>query len=367
VYFRLGNVVNNDNDDDLEFVVVEFNAQVLNTFNTGNQSGIPLNNDFRYFRSGIQVGATSVTNDVNRVTVVEPQINNLSKTISSAPPADAGDVFTYTLRFANGVAWPSSPAAPVRVATTGDIPGFNSTGGVGGTGQFANAPATVDGVTLNVGDRILVRSQTNPSQNGVYTLVFIDPFTGARTWDRAADLDSTAELAIGYRVIVQEGATLAGRTYYLDEPLPSSINAGPILWREIDPALTVAVATTGNLGGGTFDATGGTLGRGTLSTTATVIDGVTVNATNFPVGTRILVKNQTNQSQNGIYRVTGFSGSTMNLERVAEFDSRPEAIDGTQVYVTGGTINAGRTFAVSSVSSGTPILLPYRKYERVVV
>jgi fimbrial isopeptide formation D2 family protein/uncharacterized repeat protein (TIGR01451 family) len=355
VYFRLGDVVNNDNDDDLEFVVVEFNAQVLNTFNTGNQSGIPLNNDFRYFRSGIQVGATSVTNDVNRVTVVEPQINNLSKTISSAPPADAGDVFTYTLRFANGVAWPSSPAAPVRVATTGDIPGFNSTGGVGGTGQFANAPATVDGVTLNVGDRILVRSQTNPSQNGVYTLVFIDPFTGARTWDRAADLDSTAELAIGYRVIVQEGATLAGRTYYLDEPLPSSINAGPILWREIDPALTVAVATTGNLGGGTFDATGGTLGRGTLSTTATVIDGVTVNATNFPVGTRILVKNQTNQSQNGIYRVTGFSGSTMNLERVAEFDSRPEAIDGTQVYVIGGTINAGRTFAVSSVSSGTPI------------
>jgi fimbrial isopeptide formation D2 family protein/uncharacterized repeat protein (TIGR01451 family) len=355
VYFRLGNVVNNDNDDDLEFVVVEFNAQVLNTFNTGNQSGIPLNNDFRYFRSGIQVGATSVTNDVNRVTVVEPQINNLSKTISSAPPADAGDVFTYTLRFANGVAWPSSPAAPVRVATTGDIPGFNSTGGVGGTGQFANAPATVDGVTLNVGDRILVRSQTNPSQNGVYTLVFIDPFTGARTWDRAADLDSTAELAIGYRVIVQEGATLAGRTCYLDEPLPSSINAGPILWREIDPALTVAVATTGNLDGETFDATGGTLGRGTLSTTATVIDGVTVNATNFPVGTRILVKNQTNQSQNGIYRVTGFSGSTMNLERVAEFDSRPEAIDGTQVYVTGGTINAGRTFAVYGAPSGTPI------------
>jgi fimbrial isopeptide formation D2 family protein/uncharacterized repeat protein (TIGR01451 family) len=354
VYFRLGNVVNNDNDDDLEFVVVEFNAQVLNTFSDGNQSGRQLNNDFRYLRSGVQVGATSTQNDSNRVTVVEPQINNLSKTISSAPPADAGDVFTYTLRFANGVAWPSSPAVPVRVATTGDIPGFNSTGGVGGTGQFTNAPATVDGVTLNVGDRILVRSQTNPAQNGVYTLVFIDPFTGARTWDRATDLDSTAELVIGYRVIVQEGS-LAGRTYYLDEPLPSSINAGPILWRDVDPALTVAVATTGNLGGGTFDATGGTLGRGTLSTTAAVIDGVAVNATNFPVGTRILVKNQTTTSQNGIYRVTGFSGSTMNLERVAEFDSRPEAIDGTQVYVTGGTINAGRTFAVSGAPSGTPI------------
>jgi fimbrial isopeptide formation D2 family protein/uncharacterized repeat protein (TIGR01451 family) len=354
VYFRLGNVVNNDNDADLEFVVVEFNAQVLNTFSDGNQSGRQLNNDFRYLRSGIQVGATSVTNDVNRVTVVEPQINNLSKTISSAPPADAGDVFTYTLRFANGVAWPSSPAVPVRVATTSNIAEFNPTGGFGGTGQFTNAPAIVDGVSLNVGDRILVRSQTNPAQNGVYTLVFIDPFTGARTWDRATDLDSTTELAIGYRVFVQEGS-LAGRTYYLDEPLPSSINAGPILWRDVDPAMTVAVATTGNLGGGTFNSTGGTLGRGTLSTTATVIDGVTVNATNFPVGTRILVKNQSTASQNGIYRVTGFSGSTMNLERVAEFDSRPEAIDGTQVYVIGGTINAGRTFAVLGAPSGTPI------------
>lgn len=61
VYFRLGNVVNNDNDADLEFVVVEFNAQVLNTFSDGNQSGRQLNNDFRYLRSGIQVGATSVT------------------------------------------------------------------------------------------------------------------------------------------------------------------------------------------------------------------------------------------------------------------------------------------------------------------
>jgi hypothetical protein len=50
VYFRLGDVVNNDNDADLEFCGRRVsNAQVLNTFNTGNQSGIPLNNDFRYF------------------------------------------------------------------------------------------------------------------------------------------------------------------------------------------------------------------------------------------------------------------------------------------------------------------------------
>jgi fimbrial isopeptide formation D2 family protein/uncharacterized repeat protein (TIGR01451 family) len=354
VYFRLGHVVNNDNDADLEFVVIEFNAQVLNVFDVGNQSGVPLNNDFQYFRSGSQVGSTSAPNDANRITVVEPQINNLSKTITGAPPIDAGDVFTYTLRFANGVAWPTSPATPVRVATTGNIAGFNAAGGFGGTGQFANAPATVDGVTLNVGDRILVRSQTNAAENGVYTLVFIDPFTGARVWDRATDLDSTTELALGYRVVVQDGTTLAGRTYYLDEPVPTALNTSALNWREVDPAMTVAVATTSNLGG-TFTSNGGALNRGTLVVTVASIDGVTVNATNFPVGTRILVKNQGTASQNGVYRVTSLSGTTLTLERVPEFDSRLEAVIGAQVYVTGGTINGGRTFAVQTAPTGTPI------------
>ena len=42
VFFTLGTLVNNDNDADLEYVVVEFNALVLNTFS--NQAGVPLDN-----------------------------------------------------------------------------------------------------------------------------------------------------------------------------------------------------------------------------------------------------------------------------------------------------------------------------------
>ena len=354
VNFRLGNITNNDNDADLEYVIVEFNAQVLNTASVGNQAGIFLNNDFQYFRSGTQAGTTSTQNAANRVTVVEPRIDNLSKQISGAPPIDAGDLITYTLRFANGASWPTSPAVPVRVATTANIAGFNATGGLGGTGQFTSAPVTVDGVTLNVGDRILVRSQTTASQNGVYTLVFIDPLTGARTWDRATDLDSSAELAPGYRVVVQEGATQAGITYYLDDPIPA-INAGALNWRAVSATPTVAVATTASLGGGAFNESGGTLGRGTLTTTATTIDSVTVNATNFPVGTRILVKNQSTASQNGIYRVIGLAGGVLSLERVPELDSQAEAVIGAHVLVTGGTINAGRSFAIQTAPTNTPI------------
>lgn len=40
VYFRFGDIQNNDSDADLEFVVVEFNALVENT--SGNQAGANL-------------------------------------------------------------------------------------------------------------------------------------------------------------------------------------------------------------------------------------------------------------------------------------------------------------------------------------
>ena len=44
MFFTLGTLVNNENDADLEYVVLEFNALVLNTI--GNQAGVPLNNSY---------------------------------------------------------------------------------------------------------------------------------------------------------------------------------------------------------------------------------------------------------------------------------------------------------------------------------
>lgn len=84
-----------------------------------------------------------------------------------------------------------------RAATTANI--ANLAGG---------APSTLDGVTLAANDRILVKDQTTPSQNGIYVVTTLG--TGANgTWTRASDADTGAELK-GAALFVSEGTTNSG-------------------------------------------------------------------------------------------------------------------------------------------------------------
>lgn len=64
------------------------------------------------------------------------------------------------------------------------------------------APNTLDGISLGVTDRILVKDQTTQSQNGIYTVQTLG--TGANgTWVRAVDLDAPAEFPSAYTWIEQ--------------------------------------------------------------------------------------------------------------------------------------------------------------------
>lgn len=92
--FSLGDLTNSDDDLDLEYVVLEFNALVNNV--AGNQAGTNLDNTFT-----VSVyGSVITTSDVVRVTVAEPSITNLSKTITISP-SDAGDEVVYEITYSN--------------------------------------------------------------------------------------------------------------------------------------------------------------------------------------------------------------------------------------------------------------------------
>jgi phage-related tail fiber protein len=93
--------------------------------------------------------------------------------------------------------------ASVRVATTANIAAL-----AGG------APNTLDGVTLVVNDRILVKDQTTASQNGIYVVTTLG--TGVNgTWTRATDADGVGELTSGALVTVEQGTTLADSQWQL--------------------------------------------------------------------------------------------------------------------------------------------------------
>lgn len=71
----------------------------------------------------------------------------------------------------------------------------------------AGAPNTVDGVSLAVADRVLVKDQTTPAQNGIYEVVTVG--TGADgAWTRVEDFYTGDIVERGCIVFTQAGGTL---------------------------------------------------------------------------------------------------------------------------------------------------------------
>lgn len=74
-----------------------------------------------------------------------------------------------------------------------------------------------------------------------------------------------------------------------------------------------------------------------------IIDGVSLTA-----GDRLLVKNQTDATQNGIYVVGGDSGSGWSLARSSDMDENFEVSGGTFAFVEEGNVNSDTGFVVTS-------------------
>ena len=82
---------------------------------------------------------------------------------------------------------------------------------------------TVDGVVLADGDRVLVRAQTDDTENGIW-------IAGLNDWERAPDGDDSRDFTLGTMVYVFGGATAAGDyrciTSGLIVPGQSALNFG---------------------------------------------------------------------------------------------------------------------------------------------
>lgn len=97
-----------------------------------------------------------------------------------------------------------------------------------------------------------------------------------------------------------------------------------------------------------YNATGGTAGTGQITGTLVTsnvltIDGVTIGSANN--GTRILLKNQTNAAENGIWTST-ISGTSFTLDRAVDFNSSANVNTGAFTFVEEGTTNASTSWVL---------------------
>ncbi len=115
-----------------------------------------------------------------------------SGTLRAGTPSTSTDVANkaYVDSIQSGIHWKES----VVCASTANV-------------DLSSAPAAIDGVTLSNDDRVLIKSQTTASANGIYI------FAGSGSaMSRATDADTAAELN-GAAVFVQKGSTNADMGY----------------------------------------------------------------------------------------------------------------------------------------------------------
>jgi phage-related tail fiber protein len=109
----------------------------------------------------------------------------------------------------NGFSGSLALKQPVRLATLVDI--------------VLEGLIAIDGIVPAEGDRVLVKAQATPSQNGIY-------IASTGVWSRAADFDATGKAVKGTQVWVTDGTTQAGTLWIVSAANPI-VDTSALTWQ----------------------------------------------------------------------------------------------------------------------------------------
>jgi hypothetical protein len=182
-----------------------FGTPSMRTLGNGSQQAMPGN------RSLNDIGAN---NPATASVLLSGQ-----KMVGLADPTNAQDAATKF--YVDTVAQGLDAKASVRVATTASI-------------TLAGASATIDGVTVFSGNRVLVKSQSPPSDNGIYTVQ-------AGPWPRATDADTWNELVSAF-VFIEEGTVNKDTGWVCTVDQGGTLGTTTVLWTQFS---SVAQLTDG--------------------------------------------------------------------------------------------------------------------------
>ena len=150
--------------------------------------------------------------------------NNQAKIVNLPDPTAAQEAATkaYVDSAVEGLAWKDS----VRVATQANV-------------SIASPGSTVDGITMTANDRVLVRSQSTQSENGLYV------WNGAAVpMTRSADASTAAELE--QAVVTVEEGTSAGASFRQSQ-VNFTLGSGNVLWVSFGTSAGAASESTAGI------------------------------------------------------------------------------------------------------------------------
>ena len=296
-------------------------ASISTTLNiaadSGTDDGVELANDTLTFTGGEGID-TSVSGDT--ITIAAEDATSSNKGVATFNTADfdvtSGDVTIKALGVSNA-----------QLA-----------------GSITNAKLVNDGITIGSDDTSL--GDTITDLNGL-TSVDVDNLTldgnSITSTDSNGDINLTPD-GTG-TVIVPSG--YEGRAGFQSQSLVNKAYVDQVA-NGLDVKASVRVATTADLSA-TYNNSNGTLTANANG--AIAIDGVTLSADD-----RVLVKDQTTQTQNGFYKVTttGGASAAFVLTRTPDANEASEITGGAFTFVEEGTANADNGYVATH--NGTPTL-----------
>jgi len=180
------------------------------------------------------------------------------------------------------------------------------------------------GYITSTSDYIFVAGQATTSQNGVYYQSRVGTASTTYRLTRVTEMDASEEVYSGMLVRIPMDYSVSSTKWYLTTPDPIILGTTNLSFSASQPIPDVlSLATTGsnitisNIGSATIDDT-------TLSS--------------LVVGSKILVKDQINNAENGVYikSVSGFAITSIDYN--------------VPLKITGGTINANTNWYKSEVT-----------------
>jgi hypothetical protein len=153
---------------------------------------------------------------------------------------------------------------PVRVESPTNLNATynNGTAGVGATLTNAGTQAALvlDGVTVSVADRVLIYTQTDQTENGIYVVTTVGSVSTNWVLTRSSDANtyvsaSPAGLSQGSTVFVQQGTTGAGETYTCNTVGTITFGTTNITFAQISSAQIYSAGTGLTLSGTQFSLT----------------------------------------------------------------------------------------------------------------
>lgn len=123
--------------------------------------------------------------------------------------------------------------ATLKVATTANLTATynNGTSGIGATltNSSTLAALTIDGVSVSVGDRVLVKNQSTQTQNGIYTVTTVGSGSVAWVLTRATDYDTPAQIQAGDFYTVASG-TANAKTQWIQTQTITTVGSDNIIF-----------------------------------------------------------------------------------------------------------------------------------------